>query len=83
MGDVDYTYDPLQRLTAADYSTGDFYHYDYDAVGNRLSQASTVNPNNPGAGSLPSTVEYAYDDANRLLSIVDLQSTIVNRKLVS
>jgi hypothetical protein len=31
--DVDYTYDPLYRLTAADYSTGQYYHYAYDAVG--------------------------------------------------
>ena len=26
---IDYTYDPLGRLTAADYSTGDYYHYTY------------------------------------------------------
>jgi hypothetical protein len=48
---IDYTYEPLYRLTAADYSTGDFYHYAYDAVGNRLTQESTVS-------GLPSTVNY-------------------------
>jgi len=32
-----YTYDPLGRLTDADYSTGESYDYTYDAVGNRLS----------------------------------------------
>jgi YD repeat-containing protein len=39
---VDYAYDPLYRLTAADYSDGKYYHYAYDGVGNRLSQDSTV-----------------------------------------
>ncbi|MCJ7433437.1 MAG: hypothetical protein MUO77_08125, partial [Anaerolineales bacterium] len=56
---IDYAYDPLYRLTAADYSTGDFYHYAYDSVGNRLTQESAVN-------GLPSTVNYQYDIANRL-----------------
>jgi YD repeat-containing protein len=44
---IDYTYDTLGRLTAADYSDGRFYHYTYDNVGNRLSQ----------------TIQYTYDDA--------------------
>jgi YD repeat-containing protein len=42
---IDYTlrqaqgsaYDALNRLTAADYSDGKFYHYAYDEVGNRLT----------------------------------------------
>ncbi len=34
--------DDLYRITAADYSTGDYYHYTYDAVGNRLTQTSSV-----------------------------------------
>lgn len=59
---IDYTYDPLNRLTAADYSMGDSYLYTYDAVGNRLSQESMVN-------GLPSTVNYEYDSANRLASV--------------
>ncbi len=59
---IDYAYDPLYRLTSADYSTGDFYHYSYDSVGNRLTQESTVN-------GLPSTVNYQYDNANRLASV--------------
>jgi uncharacterized protein RhaS with RHS repeats len=58
---ITYTYDPLYHLTAADYSTGDYYHYSYDATGNRLLQESEVN-------GLPSTVEYQYDIANRLTS---------------
>ena len=32
---IDYVYDPLYRLMEANYSTGDYYHYAYDAVGNR------------------------------------------------
>ena len=59
---INYTYDLLYRLTAADYSTSDYYHYTYDAVGNRLSQTSMV-------GGLSSTVNYTYDIANRLESV--------------
>ena len=54
--------DDLYRLTAADYSNGDYYHYTYDAVGNRLTQANMVN-------GLSSVVDYVYDDANRLTSV--------------
>ena len=57
-----YDYDPLNRLTAADYSTGDYYHYTYDTVGNRLSQSTFL-------GSLPMTTEYGYDDANRIQTV--------------
>ena len=48
---------PLYRLTAANYSNGKYYHYTYDAVGNRLTQ-------NTAAGS----TSYAYDSADRLTS---------------
>jgi RHS repeat-associated protein len=62
---IDYIYDPLNRLTAANYSNGDYYHYGdatmdgYDAVGNRLWQETSVN------GALSNTT-YTYDHANRL-----------------
>jgi RHS repeat-associated protein len=59
---IDYTYDPLYRLTAANYSNGDAYHYAYDTVGNRLTQDSTVNGHS-------STVSYTYDNANRLANV--------------
>ena len=59
---ISYDYDPLYRLKEANYSTGDTYHYGYDAVGNRLSQENMVN-------GLPSTVNYLYDDANRVQSV--------------
>ena len=55
---IDYTYDPLQRLTAADYSTGEAFHYTYDVVGNRLTQ-----------DTLAGTNLYTYDIANRLTSV--------------
>ena len=32
---ITYTYDPLNRLTAAEYSNGNSYYSVYDVVGNR------------------------------------------------
>jgi RHS repeat-associated protein len=55
---ISYDYDPLYRLTAADYSSGEYFHYSYDPVGNRLSETT------PG-GVITST----YDVANRLSSV--------------
>jgi len=46
-------------LTAADYSHGQYFHYSYDAVGNRLTQEIT--------GTVVTT--YTYDIANRLTSV--------------
>jgi YD repeat-containing protein len=40
---ITYIYDPLYRLTEANYSTGEFYHYTYDEVGNRLTRSPTLN----------------------------------------
>ena len=34
---ITYTYDPLGRLTAAEYLAGDYFHYTYDAVGTTVS----------------------------------------------
>ncbi len=59
---ITYDYDPLYRLTAADYSNGDYYHYAYDAVGNRLTQQKSII-------GLVTTDTYVYDDANRLTSV--------------
>jgi len=50
-----YEYDDLYRLTEANYSNGDYYHYTYDAVGNRLSQTTQF-----------AVISYQYDLANRL-----------------
>jgi uncharacterized protein RhaS with RHS repeats len=45
-------------LTAANYSSGEFFRYTYDPVGNRLSQST-----------LAGTNAYAYDAADRLTSV--------------
>jgi RHS repeat-associated protein len=55
---IDYSYDALYRLTTADYSTGEFFHYAYDAVGNRLTQTTQAGTEN-----------YTYDAADRLTSL--------------
>ena len=47
----------IGRLTAADYSSGEFFHYTYDAVGNPLRQEAHNHTN-----------IYTYDIANRLIS---------------
>ncbi len=52
---ITYTYDSLNRLTAADYHNGMYFHYAYDPVGNRLSQTTPAG-----------TTNFSYDDANRL-----------------
>jgi YD repeat-containing protein len=55
---VAYAYDPLGRLTAADYGDGIYFHYTYDAVGNRLTETTPVG-----------TTTYTYDAANRLATV--------------
>jgi YD repeat-containing protein len=52
---ITYSYDPLNRLTAADYTDGTYLHYTYDPVGNRLSEET-----------VSGKTCYRYDDANRL-----------------
>jgi RHS repeat-associated protein len=59
---IDYTYDPLNRLTAADYNDGTYFHYAYDLVGNRLLQESKVK-------GITSSIDYEYDIANRLTGV--------------
>ncbi len=53
---ITYSYDDLNRLTAAEYDSGLYYHYSYDAVGNRISGETM-------AGVTPVTYNYTYDDA--------------------
>jgi RHS repeat-associated protein len=55
---IAYAYDPLYRLTAADYSDGKLFHYTYDSVGNRLTQQTQAG-----------TTTYTYDSANRLATV--------------
>jgi YD repeat-containing protein len=59
---INYKYDPLYRLKEANYSNNDYYHYAYDAVGNRLSQNTLL-------GGLTSTTSYLYDNANRVQTV--------------
>jgi len=58
---ITYTYDPLYRLAAADYSTGESFDYTYDAVGNVLTRTQTI-------GSQATTTGYTYDTANQLVT---------------
>ncbi len=55
---ITYTYDPLNRLTEARYSTGEHFEYAYDAVGNRTAMTDALG-----------THTYTYDAANRLTSV--------------
>ena len=57
---ITYTYDPLNRLVGAEYSTGEQFEYTYNAVGNRTAMTSTT----PLSGTLVTT--YTFDAANRL-----------------
>jgi YD repeat-containing protein len=52
------TGDSLYRLITATYSSGEYYHYTYDAVGNRQSLTTHEG-----------VVNYQYDAANRLTSV--------------
>jgi RHS repeat-associated protein len=56
---IDYTYDPLNRLIAADYSNGTAFSYTYDAAGNTLEYGRTT-------GGQTVTTMYTYDAANQL-----------------
>lgn len=55
---INYYYDPLSRLTEADSSTGEYFWYTYDAVGNRMTQNTHEDSNT-----------YVYDDANKLIKV--------------
>jgi len=55
---VNYAYDPLNRLTEASYNDGSYFHYSYDAVGNRLAETTSAG-----------TTTYGYDIVNRLTSV--------------
>jgi RHS repeat-associated protein len=61
---ITYTYDVLDRLKTAVYSTGENYSYGYDKVGNRTSQ--TING---------TTTSYTYDIVNRLTSVNGISYT--------
>ncbi len=62
---ITYSYDSLYRLIAADYSDGSYYHYLYDAVGNREVMTTT--------GEV--VTDYVYDEANRLTNVDEVDYT--------
>ncbi|MCP4361540.1 MAG: hypothetical protein GY796_26315, partial [Chloroflexi bacterium] len=66
---IQYEYDPLYRLTKADYSGGitAAYTYDYDAVGNMTAYTETV-------GVDSASVTRQFDEANQLLISTDVLS---------
>ncbi|MBK9008597.1 MAG: DNRLRE domain-containing protein [Anaerolineae bacterium] len=56
---IDYAYDPLNRLTSANYSDGRNFAYTYDASGNVLELEQNLGP-----GTI--ITAYTYDEANQL-----------------
>ena len=60
---IEYTYDPLYRLARADYSSGVYFAYGYDEVGNRTILTETT----PLSGTIVTT--YSYDLADRLITV--------------
>jgi RHS repeat-associated protein len=65
---ITYSYDPLHRLTAAAYSSGACFKYDYDAVSNMTKVTETITSTRVTA--------YTYDVTSRLAtSKVDVEST--------
>jgi RHS repeat-associated protein len=58
---IQYEYDALNRMTAARYSNGIAFAYTYDAAGNVLEYAVTLN-------GQTKTTSYTYDEANQLLT---------------
>jgi len=64
---ITYTYDSLNRLTGADYSAGESFEYQYDAVGNRTAYTATIEST--------TVTTYTYDAANRLTKVGDVTYT--------
>jgi len=58
----DRLHDSLYHLTAADYSTGEAFEYQYDAVGNRIIITSTT----PLSGTVITT--HTFDAVNRFIA---------------
>ena len=68
---INYTYDALNRITAANYSDGRSFAYIYDAAGNVLQYTQTL------AGNSVVTT-YTYNDANELLTAQAGSSPVVH-----
>ena len=55
-----YEYDNLYRLTKVSYPSSEIENYNYDPMGNRISMTTAK-------GKASSTINYVYDNADRLL----------------
>ncbi|MBI1801352.1 MAG: RHS repeat-associated core domain-containing protein, partial [Chloroflexi bacterium] len=63
---ITYTYDPLYRLTDANYNdSASYFHYTYDAVGNRMTKSECLT----GPICPANSTAYPYDAANRLVNV--------------
>lgn len=72
---INYDFDALYRLTEARYSTGQFFEYTYDLVGNILSERTNWNTRSSGRHRPPPVNfrQFSYDAANELLTAGDLR----------
>lgn len=61
---ITYQYDSLNRLTATTYSSGAFFDYTDDSVGNRLTEQTALG-----------STSYGYDSANRLTIVNGISQT--------
>ena len=75
---ITYTYDPLNRLTGADYSTGEWFEYTYDEA-NRLTSAGGVPYTWDDRGNLTNdgVFTYTYNSAGRMVQAESVTSTLV------
>jgi YD repeat-containing protein len=64
---IEYEYDDLYRLIEADYSSGEYFAYEYDAVGNRKTYTATI--------TQTTVITYDYDHADRLVRVGDVDYT--------
>ena len=66
---ITYTYDPLGRLTSANYGDGNYFVYTYDAVGRAALPQWSGGSNRLTETTQFGTTTYTYDAANRLATV--------------
>jgi YD repeat-containing protein len=66
---ISYTYDPLGRLTSANYADGNTFIYTYDAVGRAAPPEHSGGGNRLSETTQFGTTNYTYDAANRLATV--------------
>ena len=60
---ITYTYDPLGRLTSANYGDGNYFVYTYDAVGRAALPQHSAGSNRLSERTQFGTTTYTFDDA--------------------